>query len=156
MSRNANRLAKSIHEESENTRKCEARFIAAYLYAEILNAQNAAGGWLSTVEAGDPFRLLAFDIVTKQNVFGLLNNIDLPLSQERFDRLHVLDEEVGSSLARALGTIALVRLAVPRLVVAPDDEDGKLFVTATLGHVQSVYDDLAVVLEASRSARWPA
>lgn len=148
----ANKLGQVTREVSEADRNREGTFILAYLYTELLDAYSSADAWFDQRGLLEYFP--AADEATRSKMLEMIRSISMPMTIAHFNRLHVLEPELGMRLARVLSTLELLRFAAPRLIGLPNDAETIARVEVTVDHVGALRDDLSVLLEASRSARW--
>lgn len=148
----ANKLGQVTRDVSEADRKREGTFILAYLYTELLDAYSSADAWFDQQGLFEYFP--AADEVTRSGMLEMIRSISMPMTTAHFDRLHVLEPELGMRLARVLSTLELLRFAIPRLITLPNDAEAMTRVQVAVDHVGALRDDLSVLLKASGHARW--
>ncbi|KAG1272358.1 hypothetical protein G6F65_011762 [Rhizopus arrhizus] len=161
LGRQANAVAQASHgiatasqEVARAERQREAHFILAYLYSEVLDTYSSINGWLEQADVVEQHFLRMSDHDRKQILDGL-GPLTMPQTEAIFGRLHVIDEDVGLRLARALGTLKILRLAREPMLRLANDDEGRARVRAIITYVRSLSADLRVVHDAGMEANRP-
>ncbi len=147
----SHRIATASHEIAQAERSREAHLILAYLYSEVLDTYSSIEGWLQQANAVEA-HFLGMNDTERRQVLDGLGPLAMPQTEAIFGRLHVVDEEVGGRLARALKILRLAREPMFRL---QNDDEGRVRVCAVIRYVRSLRDDLRVVNEAGMEANRP-
>lgn len=147
-------ISTASHDIARADRQREAHFILAYLYSEVLDAYSSIDGWLDQAPVVERHFLRMSNAQRLQMLDGL-GPLAMPQAEAIFGRLHVLDQEVGSRLARALGTMKILKLARDPMLRLQNDAEGLERVPAIIRYVRSLRDDLRVVHDAGMEANRP-
>ena len=161
LGRQANAVAQASHsiatvsqEVARAERQREAHFILAYLYSEVLDTYSSIEGWLEQADVVEQHFLRMSDY-DRNLILDGLGPLTMPQTEAIFGRLHVIDEDVGLRLARALGTMKILRLAREPMLRLGDDDEGRERVPAMIRYVRSLGADLRVVHDAGMQANRP-
>ncbi|HDS1161334.1 TPA: hypothetical protein QDZ88_002239 [Stenotrophomonas maltophilia] len=150
----SHRIATASHEIAQAERSREAHIILAYLYSEVLDTYSSIEAWLQQANAVEA-QFLGMNDTARRQVLDGLGPLAMPQTEAILGRLHVVDEEVGSRLARALGTLKILRLARDPMFRLQNDNEGRVRVSAIIRYARSLRDDLRVVNEAGVEANRP-
>lgn len=154
LGKQANAIANSAHEVAAASRYREGQFILVYLYSEILDAHSSVEAWLTHVErVRNVFLIL--NNQQREDVLRIVYDVAMPKAEEIFDRLHVLEPEVGKRLARVLGTVRLLKLAKGPLLRLENNAEGKERLDKMIGNIQDLARDINVVFQAATVAIRP-
>lgn len=148
----ANRLGQVSRDIAQDDRSREGAFILAYIFPEVLDAFSKAGAMVSV---RDTF-LEYFPGAPKEgrkDALSTLRSIAMPRTSSHFDRLHVLEPDIGRRLARILSTLDLLNTAYGHLIEHENDEHLLARLNDSCDHVESLRDDLFVVMKAAKKAR---
>lgn len=147
-------IATASHAIAKDERDREAHLILAYLYSEVLDAYSSIEGWLEQADVVEAHFLQMAQPERLQILDGL-GPLAMPQTEAIFGRLHVLDQATGSRLARALGTMKILKLARDPMLRLQNDAEGLERVPAIIRYVRSLRDDLRVVHDAGMEANRP-
>ncbi|WP_415916338.1 hypothetical protein SE336_16110 [Xanthomonas arboricola] len=149
LGREANRLAVATQTVATEERQREARFLLAYLNAELLAAHATVKGWVLKIEVFRDFFLMCG--ANERKAMLSVVDVDLPAARELRGRLHVLDKAVADRLARVLSTIDLLRTARRYLMILTDDEDNQTKILAIVAYYLQLAKDLEYLLAVSQA-----
>lgn len=154
LGKQANAIANSAHEVAAASQYREGQFILVYLYSEILDAHSSVEAWLTHVErVREAF--LVLNNQQREDVLRIVYDLVMPKAEEIFDRLHVLEPEIGKRLARVLGTVRLLKLAKGPMLRLKNDAEGKERLDKMIGNIQDLAMDIEVVFQAATVAIRP-
>lgn len=153
LGKQANAIANSAYEIDAASRRREGQFILIYLYSEILDAHSSVVAWLAHSERVRRV-FLQLDDDQRLEVLKILQDVEMPKSEGIFDRLHVLEPEIGAHFARVLGTVRLLKLTKAPMLRLQNDAEGAIRLSKMIGNIEELAKDVeAVYLAASRAMR---
>lgn len=114
LGREANRLAHAPTLRAREEAVRERVVLLSAIYGELANVSSAMGAWNGTIRTVGMEQLFA-DKPARVVLARLMRDIDMPMTKSLIGRLHVLPEDESAALARCLGLISVLHMAMGTL-----------------------------------------
>lgn len=111
LGREANRLAYAPTQRAREEAVRERVVLLSAIYGELANVSSVMGAWNGTIEKVGIERLVV-DKGARVVLAGLMRDTDMPMTKSLIGRLHVLPGDESASLARCLGLISVLHMAM--------------------------------------------
>ncbi|MBB3759251.1 hypothetical protein [Xanthomonas arboricola] len=148
----ANAVAQAAHDVAREDREREAQFLLSFLHAEVTEARATMHAWM--LHKGPLFLQLfaRASPATRTFLMEEVNGLNMQMTRQRLDRLHVLDRPAGLALARIISALDMIKLAKVPLMRMPNDADASEMVAGIHGRISSLHDDLVELQNACNQA----
>lgn len=148
----ANAVAQATHDVAREDREREAQFLLSFLHAEVTEARATVQAWI--LHTGPLFlqHFVRANPAVRASLMEDVNGLNMQMTRQRLDRLHVLDRPTGLALARVISVLDMIKLAKVPMMRLPNNADASENVAGIHGRISSLHDDLVMLQNACSQA----